>query len=214
MVRIKLRKLEEYLQDVKVFETPKVKLEQYPTPPHIASCVLYNIQTQFESIDGKIIADLGCGSGVLSVGSFLLGAQLTIGFELDCDAINIFRSNIVGLELPAVDCVQVDVLNLGNNWSNVFDTVVTNPPFGTKNNSGIDISFIEKGVHLATESVFSMHKSSTRDYIKRKSMEWNVKGEVIAELRYNIDACYKFHRRKSVDIEVDLWHFNVANKEL
>ena len=87
MARIKLKKLEEYLQDVESFESPKIELEQYCTPPHIASCVLYNIQTNFDGIDGKIVGDLGCGSGMLSVGSYFLGAQLTIGFDIDRDVL-------------------------------------------------------------------------------------------------------------------------------
>jgi hypothetical protein len=33
---MKLKEVEEWLQSVKVFEKPKVKLEQYPTTPHLA----------------------------------------------------------------------------------------------------------------------------------------------------------------------------------
>ncbi len=36
MHKMKLRKLEELLDDVEAFPKPKVKLEQYPTSPHIA----------------------------------------------------------------------------------------------------------------------------------------------------------------------------------
>ena len=32
----RLKELEGWLQDVEVFDKPKVKLEQYPTTPHIA----------------------------------------------------------------------------------------------------------------------------------------------------------------------------------
>lgn len=48
-----------------------------------------------------------------------------------------------------------------------------------------------------------------RDFIKRKAKDLNVTGEVIAELKYNLDATYKFHKKSSVDIEVDLWRFLV-----
>ena len=36
MARLKLKQLESFLQDVDVFEEPKILLEQYPTMPHIA----------------------------------------------------------------------------------------------------------------------------------------------------------------------------------
>ncbi|XP_067620099.1 choline/ethanolaminephosphotransferase 1-like [Eurosta solidaginis] len=37
---------------------------------------------------GKYVGDLGCGGGMLSVGSFLLGAGMTTGFEIDEDALD------------------------------------------------------------------------------------------------------------------------------
>ena len=41
--RMRLKELEGYLQQVDVFENPKVDLEQYPTTPHIAAHMLYTI---------------------------------------------------------------------------------------------------------------------------------------------------------------------------
>jgi len=38
----------------------------------------------------------------------------------------------------------------------------------------------------------------------KKAAEWGMDCEVIAELRYDLQASYKFHKKKSVDIEVDL----------
>lgn len=35
-------------------------------------------------------------------------------------------------------------------------------------------------------------------------------GDVIAEVRYNIESSYKFHKKSSVDIEVDLWQLDVG----
>ena len=36
MSSLKLKELQSYLQDVDVFDEPKILLEQYPTTPHIA----------------------------------------------------------------------------------------------------------------------------------------------------------------------------------
>lgn len=49
-----------------------------------------------------------------------------------------------------------------------------------------------------------------RQYIQKKAHEWAVQAEVIAELRYNIESSYKFHKKTSVDIEVDCWRFDVT----
>lgn len=44
---MKLKELESYLQDVDGFEEPKIALEQYPTPPHIAARMLYTIESSY-----------------------------------------------------------------------------------------------------------------------------------------------------------------------
>jgi len=123
----------------------------------------HHMQAQHEDIEGRLVGDLGCGCGMLSIASTLLGAQLTVGFELDGDAVDTFRSNVVEMELPNVDCVRADVLQLaGSKWEKSFDTVVMNPPFGTKHNAGMDMRFLEVALRLANSSVYSLHKTSTR----------------------------------------------------
>ena len=57
--KIKLKKLEEYLQSVDSFEKPKILLEQYITPPHISSNLLFTIQNNYDDLDGKFVTDLG-----------------------------------------------------------------------------------------------------------------------------------------------------------
>lgn len=96
MARLKLKVLEEFLQGVDGFEKPKILLEQYVTPSHIASVMLYTIQTKYDDIENKLVCDLGCGAGMLSIGSFLLGAQHTVGFDIDPDALNVSLKHFVG----------------------------------------------------------------------------------------------------------------------
>lgn len=211
---LKLKLLEEYLQGVDAFERPKIKLEQYVTPSHIAACMLHTIQSRYGDLDGRFVADLGCGTGMLSIGAHLLGARAVVGFELDGDAAATFRENVAEMELPGpVECVQCDVLSPDGleRWAGAFDTVLLNPPFGTKHNAGQDMRFVEVGLRLARGVVYSLHKSSTRAYIQKRAEQlWGVKAEVVAELRYNLEATYRFHKKQSVDIEVDCWRFDVT----
>ena len=102
--------------------------------------------------------------------------------------------------------------------SHIFDTVITNPPFGTKHNEGIDVAFLAAACRLSRKAVYSFHKSSTRSYlINLIEKEWNKKEnislsiEVVAEMKFEIPNMYKFHKEKSVDVDVDLiriWHNN------
>lgn len=102
MTTLKLKKLEEFLQGVDPFEKPKILLEQYITPSHIASCMLHTIQTKYEDLEGKVVADLGAGSGMLSVGALLMGAQHVVAFEIDSDAITVSCSMTMNLNFKDV----------------------------------------------------------------------------------------------------------------
>ncbi|XP_059057119.1 rRNA N6-adenosine-methyltransferase METTL5 [Achroia grisella] len=209
---MKLKTLQSHLQDLKGFVEPKVELEQYETPPHIAAIAIYTIQTQFESITDKLVLDAGCGPGSLAVGAALMEAATVTAIDIDSDALEVFHYNADVMEITNVDAVQCDFLESKFcRLDNYFDTVLMNPPFGTKRNAGIDMKFLHKGLQLCSDSVYSLHKSSTRSHIKKKIKEWGVEGNVIAELRYDLPATYKFHRQHSKDIAVDLWRIHHPN---
>uniref|UniRef100_A0A674JDG0 Methyltransferase 5, N6-adenosine n=1 Tax=Terrapene triunguis TaxID=2587831 RepID=A0A674JDG0_9SAUR len=74
--------------------------------------------------------------------------------------------------------------------------------------AGMDMTFLKVALQMAQTAVYSLHKTSTRKHIQKKADEWKVKMEVIAELRYDLPASYKFHKKSSVDIEVDLIRFS------
>ena len=159
--KLKLRQLETALHGVETFDEPKVLLEQYPTRPHIAACILHTIQTSYGGLDDRIVADLGCGAGVLSIGARLLGARAVIGFDIDPDAIEVAKRNLEEFGLNTeedrdgfCDLVLTDVVQTftplfnskcdkghkpaaSSQFSGVFDTIVMNPPFGTKHNRGL-----------------------------------------------------------------------------
>nr|CAG4645760.1 EOG090X0BVL [Lynceus sp. MCZ IZ 141354] len=201
-----LPELEQYLQRVQGFDKPKVVLEQYETRPHIASCMLFTIASNGD-IEEKSVMDLGCGCGMLTIGSSLLSADVVYALDIDSDALNIAQSNVYEFEMTNVDFVNVDVTSL--TWHGGVDTVVMNPPFGTKT-KGVDVLFIEKALEMTQENcgvVYSLHKTSTRKYITTRFQNRPLKCQVVAELRYDLPATYKFHKKQSVDIEVDLWRF-------
>jgi predicted RNA methylase len=212
---IKLKKLVEYLQCVDDFESPKILLEQYITPSEIASNFLFTIQNNYNDIRNKHVCDLGAGTGMLSIGCAILESSHVVGFEIDEDALQIAKYNASEMEVSNVDFIQCDILNdlinddIESKWAKAFDTVIINPPFGTKKNAGIDVKFLQIATKLSRNSIYSLHKTSTRDYIQRKVKEFNCTGKVIAELKYNLDASYKFHKKASKDIEVDVWKLNV-----
>ena len=125
---MKLKQLESELCQIGNFAFPEAKIiyEQYPTSPHIASQMLYLAESTFEDIEGKNVLDLGCGTGILSLGASFLGASSVVGVDIDKDALEVARDNAE--ENADVDFILGNVTNLGLK-QNSFDVVLMNPPF-------------------------------------------------------------------------------------
>ncbi|PKC17303.1 S-adenosyl-L-methionine-dependent methyltransferase [Rhizophagus irregularis] len=204
---MRLKNLESELQVVARFDKPKIQLEQYCTTPHLAARMLYTAHTVYDDIESKVIADFGCGCGILSIAANLLDSNYNLALDIDNDALQIAKENCSEFEVD-VEFILADLISTStDHLQNKVDTIVMNPPFGTKNNEGIDIIFLKKAIEIATTSVYSLHKSSTREYIREKAKNWGVECEVLAEMKFDIPMMYKIHKKKSVDIEVDFIRF-------
>lgn len=202
---MKLKQLESVLGDLEQFSNPKVELEQYPTGPHIASRMLYTAENSFGDVSNKVVADFGCGCGTLGAAATLLGADQVIAIDIDSDSLELASENAADLELD-IDFVQCDIRNL--EWRGHVDTVVMNPPFGTRK-KGVDMHFLSMALKVASQAVYSLHKTSTREHVKKAALrDFNASSaEVLCELRYDVPQLYKFHKKKEADIAVDLWRF-------
>ena len=51
--------------DARFLDEPKIKLEQYCTTPHLAARMLYTAHSVYDDIENKVVADFGCGCGIL-----------------------------------------------------------------------------------------------------------------------------------------------------
>ncbi|XP_044426867.1 rRNA N6-adenosine-methyltransferase METTL5 isoform X1 [Triticum aestivum] len=181
---MKLKQLEGLLGGLTQFSDPKVELEQYATGPHIASRMLYTAENSFDNIAGKVVADFGCGCGTLAVASALLDAEHVAGIDIDLQSLELAQENATDLELD-IDLIQCDIKNL-NLKGLLVDTVVMNPPFGTKR-KGADMEFLSMGLKVASQAVYSLHKTSTREYIKKAALRNcnAISAEVLCEVILN-----------------------------
>lgn len=86
-----------------------------------------------------------------------------IGFDIDSDALDIAKENNDNLG-TSVDFAMANIdkdFIIPISDKKPFDIIVSNPPFGTKKNVGIDARFVQRALQLAPV-VYSLHKSSTR----------------------------------------------------
>lgn len=209
--KLKPKQLEGFLQHLKNTAHLNADLEQYRTPPHIAAHVLWTVESHYGGIAHTSILDLGCGNGILSIGCALLGAKKVIGLDVDHAAVETAQRNLDILRDEYVYEGDTDIsfqiqdvkdLTCESFRGVRFDSVIMNPPFGTKTQLNIDTIFVQKAL-LFAGNVYSFHKKSTRSYWLRKQKEWNVEIECLQTLSFNIEKCYKFHTERSRDIEVD-----------
>lgn len=204
---MKLKELESILSQVEGFRDPKYKLEQYNTSAHLAARMVFTAHSVFGDIEDHVVADFGTGSGILAIAAEILGSRVTVGYDIDPDAISLASENASAFELD-IDFVHCDISKIPVTETKCYDTILMNPPFGTRT-KGIDVLFLQKAFEMCSGSVYSLHKSSTRDFLFKKASQCNVEAEVVATMRFDIPQMYKFHSKKTHDIEVDMLRFSV-----
>jgi putative methylase len=191
------RQLEIQLAKLKTLETPTLKLEQYPVSPEAAAELLYMAGFEHDDLKGHII-DLGTGTGRLAIGAALMGSKHAVGVDVDPEGLALARQNAktAGVE---VEWVESDIDKL----SGSYDTVIMNPPYGTRTVHA-DTRFLDKAFQLAPLT-YSIHKSSTREYLVEYIQGSNRRIDKARSLRMKIPHLFNFHSRKWSDVEVDLF---------
>jgi predicted RNA methylase len=83
------------------------------------------------------------------------------------------------------------------------DTVIMNPPFGTRT-AGADAAFIVAAAALRPRAIYSLHKTSTRDFLVAKAASVGYKAVAAAEMAFDLPKTYVFHKQASGTVAVDL----------
>jgi putative methylase len=194
---ISKRQLEIQLGKLKILETPKLGLEQYPVSSDVAAELLYMAGFEHRDLQGETI-DLGTGTGRLAIGAALMGSKKVVGVDIDETAIAQARENAV------VAGVQVEWLVSDiDAIQGKYDTVIMNPPYGTRS-PHLDVRFLERAFELAPVS-YSIHKSSTRNYLWAVIAKKNRKVDAVRSMSLNIPHLFSFHRKKWDNVNVDLY---------
>lgn len=212
---MKLKVLEQELQQIEPFREPKIEWEQYPTNAHLASLIVFTAR-DFGDIEEKRVVDLGIGCGMLTIAAIMMGSLHNIGIDIDQDALAQAKANLQDFEMDA-DLVLGNVVELAAKEEKILleeelrldrkaDTVIMNPPFGTKT-KGIDMVFLQLAAKLSANAIYSLHKTSTRSHVLKVGESLGFKGRVVAELTYDLPKTYKFHKKNNVSIQVDFIRF-------
>ncbi len=194
---IKKRTLAMLLQRLEGLSEPKASLEQYQTPAEVAADLLFKAYGR-RDIHGKVLADLGCGNGVLAIGAARLGAGRVIAIDVDPSAVETTRRNAasvgVVVELHAMEIEEFD---------EKVDTVLMNPPFGGQRKHA-DIPFLRTATRFS-QVAYSFHNAETRDFVMRGVAELGSSAELLTTYKFPLHHAHPFHRKDVEEVDVDLY---------
>ena len=159
-----------------------------------------------DDIISKSVADLGCGTGRLAIGAKLLGADPMVGVEIDLDTLRVASHNAKQARV-SVEWILGDIAALRG----PFDTIVMNPPFGTKLAHN-DKRFLAHAMQIATV-VYSIHKKSTRKHMVTFIRNAGGRLDGVHETTLRIPRTFSFHRKKTHQVDVDLYRIDTQRKD-
>lgn len=188
------------LSKLSTFTKPKVGLEQYTIDGENASAILWNAFL-LGDIKGKTIADLGCGTGILGLGALLLGAKHCYFVDKSIEAIKIAKKNIALLEKAGLmpRGKATFLIEDITKFKKEVDTVIQNPPFGTKQQHA-DRAFIDMALKNS-QTVYSLHKTTTLDFVKSYIANKGIITHTF-NLKLQLKATMPFHKAKIKRIDV------------
>jgi len=175
-----------------------VKLEQYETDGELASGLIW-MAFQNGDIKDKVVADFGCGSGILGIGALILGAGFVYFLDLDKNALEVCKENLVNFTKDRYKVICSDV----SDFCYKVDTVVMNPPFGVQNRKA-DKVFLETAMKIS-DGIYSIHKIESKRFIEKLCSEnkFNVLG--IIEREFILKRSYSFHTKDKHYFKVGIW---------
>jgi putative methylase len=195
---MKQRQLEILLQKVPKPAEPVPQLEQYMTTAPIAADIIFTAY-HWGDIENKTVVDLGCGTGIFSIGAIYMGAKKVLGFDIDKNIIkaakNYAKANALQITYAIKDITTVDT---------TCDTVLMNPPFGAqKSNTKADRKFLEKAFEISNV-IYSLHLKKTIFFLEK--MIHALKGEITYQKEYTfpIKWIFEFHQKEVVKYDVTL----------
>lgn len=197
-----LKQIEILLEQIKIPSKLKVEFEQYIIPSNIAATIMHIAAYTYNDIINKIVCDLGCGTGRLTIASALFGAKKVIGIDIDPDILNIANMYTSTYNLKnKIDFICGDVQSLCLKC----DTVIQNPPFGIQK-PHLDVIFLECAMKFAP-TVYSLHKHNTKiqRYLQNKVHTCNREISKIATFKFTIPYQFSFHYKKKHTFLVDLY---------
>lgn len=203
--RVFMRKkhLEILLEQVSGFASADLLKEQYKTSVSVAAELLFSAYMKGDIRD-RVVFDLGCGTGILGIGSELLGSRCVVGVDCDIGALRIARENALVQGCSNISFVCCDI----DRFCGSGHTVVMNPPFGVQMKGG-DRPFLRCAARIG-DVIYSIHNKGSSGFVQ-KYMSPSIVTEV-KPVKFAIPRTFWFHRDDVRMIDVELYRIVVCER--
>lgn len=184
------------LSKLQGFVKPDEQLEQYATDGEVAATLIH-MALMHGDLEGKHVADLGCGTGILGLGAILAGAESATLLDIHKDALEIAKQNAEFLDVSEyIQLINAPVRTVP------ADLVIMNPPFGSKN-AHADKPFVEAAMKSAP-IVYSIHDGRSRDWLESLTATHGFALTHVVEAEMLLKNTLVHHKRKVHRIPVIL----------
>lgn len=186
------------------FDDARVDLEQYRTPPELAAHLVHTADLQGD-IEGRVVIDLGCGTGMLALGAALRGPQTVVGVDIDPNPLSTARENERRVATNSgVSWVRADATKAPL-CPERPTTVIMNPPFGAQSgNEHADKRFLQSTARFADVS-YSIHNAGSADFVESFAADNGGQVTHAFEAEFSIPRSFDFHEQDKHELAVEVF---------
>lgn len=183
---------------------PDPDLEQYRTPPPIAADLLLAAHAD-GAIAGRKVLDLGCGTGMFTVGAALLGAAFVTGVDTDAASTRLAQDAVRGAGVAGRSEVVTADVAAWDPAPGAFDTAIMNPPFGAqKGNRHADRRFLDRAAQAVQPegTVWFLALARTEGFLAQQAQRLGATIDRVGHWDYPLEATMAHHREEARVVQV------------
>jgi len=200
------------IQNTESYSNPIIELEQYCIDASSAVDIIYYAGFENNDIRNAFIIDLGAGTGRLSIASAFFNASYVLSVDIDINALNILKRNVLTLDLNQVIfpiCADIEYFEISNKYipKSMKVTTIMNPPFGVQTKFA-DRIFLDRAFNFS-DIIYSIHLANKKiqNFISNYIKKHNWKIDNIIPLGMVLERSFPFHSQKTKKINVHVYRF-------
>ena len=190
--------------------TYSARLEQYLTDSSVAADFLWHF-ADHETLSEKIVADFGCGNGILGIGALLLGTKEVLFVDIDPASLALAQKNLNLIERLTGKTFSAHFFCTSiTDFHQPVDIVIQNPPFGVQREHADKIFLL--AAFQSAPLIYSLHTLASKQFLTSLSHDHHYDAQLIFTFHLPLQATQPFHTKKRHFVAVGLWRIEKLKK--